>query len=291
RGRRVLAAQVATGNNPLTARVFVNRVWHWLFGAGIVATMDDFGHAGELPSHPELLDHLAHRFMDEGWSLKRLVREIVTSETFRQSNETTPAALAADPSNRLLHHFPVMRLEAEPIRDAMLAVSGRLDTQLFGPPIDPHRQNEDPQKRLVSGPVDGNGRRSIYTKITIMEPPRFLTTFNQPTPKIPTGRRDVTNTPAQSLALLNDPFTSDQAKYWGRALAVASHDSIETRLAAMFAKAFGRSPQEAELVRWKAAVEDFGKLHNVGDDILKSVPVWTDVAHSVFNTKEFIYVR
>lgn len=291
-GRKELAEKVADPANPLTARVFVNRVWHWLFGAGIVSTPDDFGHAGELPSHPELLDHLAAQFMAEGWSLKQLVREIVQSETWQQSNETTPAALAVDPSNRLLHHFPVMRLEAEPIRDAMLAVSGRLDARLYGPPIDPQRQNEDPQKRLVSGPVDGHGRRSIYTKITIMEPPRFLATFNQPTPKIPTGRRDLTNTPAQSLALLNDPFTADQAKYWGRILTGKPHQNIENRISEMFFTAYGRPPDGHELTRWTTAVADFAKLHNVKpEQVLVSTEVWTDVAHALFNTKEFIYVR
>jgi hypothetical protein len=129
-GRRELAERVAHAKNPLTARVFVNRVWHWMFGAGIVATTDDFGHVGDTPSHPELLDYLAARFTAEGWSLKRLVRAIVLTETWRQSNETFPKALAADPTNRWLHHYPVLRLEGEEIRDAML-MSGRLDARLF----------------------------------------------------------------------------------------------------------------------------------------------------------------
>src|SRR5207244_10227374 len=123
-----------------------------------------------------------------------------------------------DPANRLLHHFPLRRLEAEEIRDQILAASGRLDRRLGGPPVNPHRANEDPQKRLFSGPLDGDGRRSIYTKITIMEPPRLLALFNQPTPKIPTGKRDVTTTPSQSLTLLNDPFVIGQAEHWARRL-------------------------------------------------------------------------
>jgi hypothetical protein len=217
-GRLRLSELVASPDNPLTARVFVNRVWHWLFGAGIVRTTDDFGHAGDLPSHPELLDYLAARFVAENWSLKSLVRSIVLTETWRQSSQVNGEAQTRDPENRLLHHYPLRRLEAEAIRDAMLAVSGRLDPQLYGPPVDPYRQNEDPQKRLVRGPLDGDGRRSIYTKQTIMEPPRLMALFNQPAPKIPTGKRDVTSTPGQSLALLNDPFVVQQAQFWAQRL-------------------------------------------------------------------------
>ena len=206
-GRLELAELVASPRNPLTARVFVNRCWHWLLGAGLVETPDNFGRLGGLPSHPELLDHLAGRFLEQGWSTKRLVRSIVLSRTWRQAGRAADPSgeLRVDPTNRLLHHFPLRRLEAEAIRDAMLAVSGRLDRKVGGPPVLPNRQKEDPQKRLFSGPVDGDGRRSIYTMMTIMEPPRFLATFNQPSPKVPTGKRDVTNTPLQSLALIERP--------------------------------------------------------------------------------------
>lgn len=315
-GRRELAEIVASPENPLTARVFVNRVWHWLFGMGLVATTSDFGHAGELPSHPELLDHLATRFVEQGWSIKWLVREIVLTQTWRQDSEVTAAAREIDPNNRLLHHFPLRRLEAEAIRDAMLAVSGRLDAQLYGPPVNPHRQNEDPQKRLFSGPVDGNGRRSIYTKLTIMEPPRFLALFNQPAPKIPTGARDVTNTPAQSLALLNDPFVQGQARHWAERLVKTPTARVEDRITEMFRSAFGRQPAPDELVRWLRSVDDLAQLHDArlqnvesrrtagaggaatdavatggSRDVLGRLDVWTDVAHAMLNTKEFIYVR
>ncbi len=291
-GRRKLAEHVADRENPLTARVFVNRVWHWLFGMGIVATTDDFGHVGDVPSHPELLDYLAARFMAEQWSLKRLVRAIVLTETWRQSSASAPQAVTADPANRLLHHYPLLRLEAEEIRDAILQVSGRLDDRLFGEPIDPHRLSEDPQKRLFSGPLDGNGRRSIYTKITIMEPPKFLATFNQPTPKIPTGRRDVTNTPGQSLALLNDPFVVDQAAYWGKRLAETDDVTAVARVSRMFGAAYGRAPDDVELTRWMNAMRDLARLHGIDENhVLRSSAVWRDIAHAMFNTKEFIYVR
>jgi hypothetical protein len=291
-GRHQLAEYVSSRDNPLTARVFVNRVWNWLFGTGIVATPDDFGHAGGLPSHPELLDYLAARFMADGWSLKRLVRTLVLTETWRQSGRSSGTALAADPDNRLLHHYPLRRIEAESVRDAILFVSGRLDASLYGPPIDPHRQNEDAQKRLFSGPLDGGGRRSLYVKVTIMEPPRFLAAFNQPAPKIPTGRRDVTNTPAQALALLNDPFVTAQAAHWAERLVAASETTLASRLSHMFHTALGRQPTAQELDRWSAAVVEFAALRGLEiDQCLESVPVWSDVAHVIFNLKEFMYVR
>ena len=252
-GRLELAELVASPDNPLTARVFVNRVWQWLFGAGLVTTPNDFGHLGDLPSHPELLDHLAHRLIQDGWSIKKLIRSIVLSETWRQSGHTSESARIVDPKNRLLHHYTLRRLEAEAIRDAMLAISGRLDRRLYGRPINPPRSKEDPQKRLFSGPVDGNARRSIYTKITIMEPPRLLATFNQPEPKIPTGKRDVTNTPAQSLTLLNDPFVRGQAQFWAQQLVKMKHDTVSDRLGVLFRRAFGRRATIKEVERWEFA--------------------------------------
>jgi hypothetical protein len=193
-------------------------VWHWIFGAGLVSTPDDFGHLGERPSHPELLDWVASWFVENGWSTKKLIRLLVTSSTFQQIDIASEAAMTADPRNRLCHHYALRRLEAEAVRDSLLAASGRLNRRLYGPSINPHRTAEDAQKRLFSGPLDGNGRRSIYTKSTIMDPPRFLAAFNQPHAKIPTGKRDVTNVPAQALAMLNDPFVIGQAEVWGNRL-------------------------------------------------------------------------
>jgi hypothetical protein len=291
-GRLELAEFVASSNNPLTARVFVNRVWHWIFGTGIVSTPSDFGHLGDQPSHPELLDYLAAQFVEDGWSMKRLIRSVVLTETFRQAGIVGEHARDVDPKNRLLHHFPLRRLEAEAIRDAILAVSGRLDPQRFGPPIDPARSNEDSQKRLYSGPLDGNGRRSIYTKITIMEPPRLLALFNQPEPKIPTGERDVTNTPAQSLALLNDPFVEQQAEHWAKRLVEIGHSTPQARISDMCEAALGRPATDEELARWSVMVDDLAALHNVAPEALMgSVVVWKDIAHTIFNLKEFLYTR
>ena len=290
--RLELAELVASPRNPLTARVYVNRIWHWLFGAGLVATTDDFGHVGDKPSHPELLDALAWRFMNEGWSTKQLIRSILLSRTWQQSQAAADGAVDVDPTNRLLHHFPVQRLEAESIRDAMLTVSGRLDATLYGPTSNPSRLSEDGQKRLFSGPLDGNGRRSIYTKITIMEPPRFLATFNQPAPKIPTGRRDIANTPAQSLALLNDPFVTNQAEVWAAELITRADTSTESRLQHMFSKAIGREATSHELSIWKDAARDFADAEQILEaEMLTSRSLWQTLAHAMFNIKEFLYVR
>lgn len=292
RTRLELAELVASPKNPLTARVYVNRVWHWLFGQGLVRTPDDFGHVGDQPSHPELLDYLTHQFIASGWSTKQLARSILLSQTWQQSQQLAAGAMEVDPTNRLLHHFSVQRLDAESLRDAMLAVSGRLDTSLYGPTSNPYRLNEDDQKRLFSGPLDGLGRRSIYTKVTIMEPPRFLATFNQPAPKIPTGRRDVTTTPAQSLTLLNDPFVAGQADYWSSQLVLRSDSTIETRLQHMFLKALGRVATSEELSRWSEATRDFaGEEKILEQEILNNKALWQTLAHAMFNTKEFLYVR
>ena len=213
-GRRELAELIASSSNPLTARVMVNRVWHHVFGRGIVTTPDDFGGMGEKPTHPELLDFMATGFASDGWSIKRLVRRIVLSRTFRQSSLPDKQAVRIDPGNELLHHYPARRLDAESLRDTILAVSGRLDATQFGPSIHPHRKDEIDYRKLWSGPLDGEGRRSIYTKVTRMEGPQFLELFDFPNPMATRGRRDRTNVPAQALALLNDPFVINQAKFW-----------------------------------------------------------------------------
>src|SRR5207247_1656824 len=180
------------------------RVWHHLFGTGLVRTVDDFGHVGELPSHPELLDYLAARFSSfsppaprlgweggYGWSMKKLIRAIVLTRAFQLSAQPSPADIEADPENRLLARYPARRMEAEAIRDSLLAVSGRLDRTLYGMSIPAYRDKEYADRRLFKGPLDGHGRRSIYIKVTLMEAPQFLEVFNFPGSKVCQGRRDV----------------------------------------------------------------------------------------------------
>ncbi|MBM3994292.1 MAG: DUF1553 domain-containing protein [Planctomycetes bacterium] len=303
-GRLELANLIASPDNPLTARVMVNRVWHHLFGAGLVRTVDDFGHVGELPSHPELLDYLAHQFSRSlgmsaanpgdpalGWSIKQLIRRIVLTRAFRQSHTANAKDIEIDPENRLLSRYPARRMEAEAIRDAILFTSGRLDRTLYGMSISAYRDKEYPDRRLFKGPLDGNGRRSIYIRVTLMEPPKFLEIFNFPGGKVCQGRRDVTDTPAQALALLNDPFVHQQAEVWAKALVARKNDTLASRLEAMFATALGRPPRSEERERFERYAQRVAEAHGVPrEGVLGSAAVWRDVGHALFNVREFITI-
>ncbi len=287
-GRRELAEAMASARNPLTARLMVNRIWHYVFGRGLAATTDNFGRYGERPTHPELLDYLAARFVEEGWSVKKLIRLLVTSETFQQSSEPNEA----DSQNLNWSHYPVRRLDAEAVRDNILAVSGRLDQTLYGPSVSPHRGEAKEYRRLFQGPLDGNGRRSIYLKVTRMEGPRFLELFDLPPPLQTRGNRDVTNVPSQSLALLNDPFVLDQASVWAERLVARKDDAIDARLTSMFLQALARPPAPEELERWRSLTSSLAAGQGVATaEILLSKTVWKDVAHTFFNTKEFLYLK
>ena len=291
-GRREIAELIANPANPLTARVMANRIWLHVFGRGIVPTADNFGVYGERPSHPELLDYLASRFMREGWSIKRQIRFLVLSQAFQQASKPSAESAAIDPQNRLLSHYPVRRLEAESIRDAILAVSGRLDGAMYGPSIQPYREEPKDYRKLHQGPLDGDGRRSIYIKVTRHEGSRFLETFDFPNPTVARGNRDATNAPPQALALLNDPFVLGQAGVWADRVIALQAPAVEARLESMFRAALGRSPAEAELARFSGLAKEVASLHKVaGDQILTSHDVWKDVAHAIFNLKEFLYLR
>lgn len=288
-GRLELAERIASSSNPLTARVMVNRLWHHAFGAGLVRTVDDFGRVGELPSHPELLDYLATRFVNEGWSVKGLLRELVMSEAFRRDSRASVQAREVDPLNRLLSHYAARRLEAEAIRDNLLAVSGRLDRSLYGQSIQPYRTGVNADRRLFPGPLDGNGRRGVYIKNNLMEAPHFLGVFNFPGGKVAQGKRDVTNVPAQALALLNDPFVLQQAEECAKRLLAENDATVAARLERLFARTLNRPPTADESERFVRAVAQLAELHGVGSaDVMKSMPVWKDVVHAFFNLKEFI---
>jgi hypothetical protein len=291
-GRREIAELIASPTNPLTARVMVNRIWLHLFGRGIVPTADNFGVYGERPSHPELLDYLASRFVREGWSIKKQIRFLVLSQTFQQSSRPTQESLTIDPQDRLLSHYPVRRLEGESIRDAILEVSGRLDPTMYGPSLQPYREEPKDYRKLHQGPLDGNGRRSIYLKVTRHEGSRFLETFDFPNPTVARGNRDTTNVPSQALALLNDPFVIDQAGFWADRLIQGQAPSVESRLDSMFRTALGRSPDAAERVRFTSLATELASLHKTApDQVLGNREVWKDIAHAIFNLKEFIYLR
>jgi hypothetical protein len=270
----------------------VNRIWLHVFGRGIVPTADNLGVYGEAPSHPELLDFLASEFVREGWSIKKLVRSLVLSQTFQQASQASSESVTIDPQNRLLSHYPVRRLEAEAIRDAILAASGRLDRTMYGPSVQPYRDEPKDYRKLHQGPLDGNGRRSIYLKVTRHEGSRFLETFDFPNPNVARGNRDITNVPSQALALLNDPFLVDQSGFWAERLIEAHTPTVESRVDAMFRTALGRLPDDTERSHFASFAKELAGLHKVASDqILEDRAVWKDMAHAIFNLKEFIYFR
>jgi hypothetical protein len=291
-GRLEMAEAIANKNNPLTSRVMANRIWHHVFGRGLVATTDNLGRYGEAPTHPELLDYLATRFVTDGWSMKGLIKLMVMSETFQQASEADPRTVAADAGNRLWSRYPLRRMEAESVRDSILAVAGSLRRELFGPSIQPYRDEAKPYRRLFQGPLDGEGRRSVYLKITRMQGPRFLETFDFPAPLQTRGNRDVTNVPSQSLALLNDPFVVSQAKAWGARLVSDGSKTIDERLQGIFETAFSRRASAAELTRFQSLIQALAKERGIdASRLLSDGLLWKDVVHAVFNMKEFVYLR
>jgi Protein of unknown function (DUF1553)/Protein of unknown function (DUF1549)/Planctomycete cytochrome C len=278
-GRRELAEVLASSDNPLTSRVVVNRIWQHLFGTGIVSTVDNFGLLGEAPTHPELLDFLAHRFVHEHhWSMKKLIRELVLTRAFQIQSGPAPEA---DASNRLLSRFPLRRLEAEAIRDSILAVSGQLDLTLGGEPVPvPHNLggtgSDGGNNYPVSGPIDGQRRRSLYLAARRSFPSVFLDVFDKPASLTTFGKRDVSNVPTQALTLLNDPFVQQQAKAWGKQIR-ESRLLPDERVKTMFVAAFARESTDTETKR---------ALDLVGQDD----GGWDDLALTLFNLKEFIHV-
>lgn len=289
-GRLQLAEQTASAGNPLTARVFVNRLWHYVFGQGIVRTVDNFGHLGERPSHPELLDYLAARFVEDGWSIKRMLRLIVTSRTFQQSSRASDTALRIDPTNRFLSHMPVRRLDADAIRDGMLAASGQIDLKMFGPGVNVYYTAKT-EGGGPKGPLDGDRRRSVYLRIRRNAHNPFLEAFDAPKPTTTRGRRDVTNVPAQSLTMLNDPFVIDQAAKWSK-LVVSEEREPADRIRAMYERAFAREPAVTELQATLRYIAELEREHATApDDGSREQLIWQDVAHSMFCLKEFIHVE
>jgi hypothetical protein len=287
-GRLQLAQQIIDPKvTPFVARVYVNRIWHHLFGRGIVASVDDFGFLGERPTHPELLDHLADRFVREGWSTKKLIRELVLSATYRMSSHPSPEGDRLDPGNLLLHRMRLRRLEGEVIRDSMLALSGRLDGTLYGPSVPIHLTPFlDGRGRPGSGPLDGNGRRSIYLAVRRNFLSPLLLAFDTPAPFSTMGRRSVSNVPAQALILMNDPFVHQQAGEWARQV-VARPGSTATRITEMYVSAFGRPPGAEE----RAACEAFLRRQAEQNGGKVDDPrVWAELAHTLFNVKDFIFV-
>jgi hypothetical protein len=286
--RLQLANKVVDPSNPLVARVMVNRLWKHHFGEGIVRTPDDFGVLGQKPTHPMLLDWLATQFVSDGWSLKKMHRLMILSSTYQLASRADPAADKGDPENKLLHKMPIRRLEAECIRDAMLLASGRLDTKMYGPGVVPYLTPfmVGRGRPAVSGPLDGDGRRSIYLNVrrNFLNP--MFVGFDYPTPFSTIGKRSVSNVPAQALTLMNNPFVLDQAQVWAKRVLADKGLSVEQRIAKMFETALARPPSAKERADVAAFVAEQARFYGNLDD----PRVWADVGHVLFNVKEFVFL-
>jgi hypothetical protein len=278
-GRLQLAAWLCSPSNPLTARVMVNRVWHYLFGTGIVRTVDVFGTTGEPPSHPELLDYLALEFMgnkERGWSIKTLIRSIVLSRTYQLAGAASAAARANDPENRLLSHANRRRLDAEALRDSMLAVSGQLDRTAGGPSIRKGTTSE-------TGYVFDDRRRSVYTPIFRNRLLELFEVFDFADPNLVGGRRNVSTVATQALFLLNSPFLMEQARQAARAALVVNRDD-EAKLTRAYRTALGRLPTERE----RDVVNRFLSAKTTSD---QRQACWERVYQALFASIDFRYVE
>ena len=259
-GRRELAEAIVTDGGALAARVAVNRVWGWLFGRGLVSTPSNFGLSGEPPTHPELLDELAARFVAHGWSFKWLVREIVLSATYRQSSSVDTGR---DPDNKWLARSPIKRLELEPWRDAMLTVAGRLDPRRGGPSDDLN---------------DPNGlRRTVYGRVSRERPPDIHRLFDLPDPKTHGEKREPTITPLQQLYFLNSPFVRVVAAGVAKSVAGPCVDADEV-VKALFRSVLLREPSPNEVV---------AALRLAGD----GEPDWDTLAQALLVSNEFLYLE
>jgi hypothetical protein len=300
-GRRELADWLASPSNPLTARVMVNRVWHWLFGTGLVRTTDNFGTTGETPSHPKLLDYLATRFVDQGWSVKKLIREIVLSRTYQLANGS-PARVASDPSggnaldpdNRYLWRANRQRLEAECLRDAILAVSGQLVLVEGGPTIPPQLASD-------YGFRHKDPRRSIYVPVLRNALPELFEMFDFADPSVTTGERNVSTVAPQALYLMNHPFVMEQAAHAARRTLARSFADDVSRIQWAYATTLGRKPTSSELdimQRHLAAQVGRGvpaepRLTGDGSPYLstEAEEKWTSLYHARFASVDFRYVN
>jgi len=273
-GRLALANAMTNPANPLLARVMVNRIWKHHFGEGLAATVDNFGATGEPPAHPDLLDALATNFVESGWSVKAMQRRILTSAAYRMSHAPPPPP---DPRNRLLSAMSVRRLDAESIRDAVLAVSGTLERRSYGPSVTPHISPwQDGRGKPASGPLDGSGRRTVYLEVRRNFLTPLLLAFDFPLPTTTAGRRLISTVPSQALVLLNNEFIAVEAERWASRMTEQFRDPKE-RLDAMYVRAFSRTPSAAERTKI--------------DEFLKTGGTWSEVAHVLFNAKEFLFVR
>ncbi|MEW6306127.1 MAG: DUF1553 domain-containing protein [Verrucomicrobiota bacterium] len=276
-GRREFGEWLASNDNPLTARVMANRVWHWLFGVGLVRTVDNFGTTGETPSHPELLDYLAVNFMQHGWSVKQLVREVMMSRTYQLAGAGGDAALKADPDNRLWSHANRRRLEAESIRDTILSISGQLDLDMKGSNIQGNPSADYGYKQTSL-------RRSIYLPVFRNSLPEIFEAFDFADPSMVVGRRNVSTVAPQALFLMNHPFMREQSQHAAKLALGWSNMDDKDRVERAYRLALGRLPTDGEL---NVALKYLSGAK--GD--AKHLEAWTEFYHALFASMDFRHVN
>ena len=314
RNRLGLARWLLRPEQPLTARVTVNRFWQEVFGAGLVRTAGDFGVSGELPSHPELLDWLAVEFRDSGWDVKRFFKLLVTSATYRQSAATTPEKVREGPTEPVLSHGPRFRMDAEMIRDQALVAGNLLVAKVGGPSVKPYQPEgvweavampESNTRIYRRDQGEGLYRRSLYTFWKRSAPPASLEVFNAPSREVCTVRRERTNTPLQALVTLNDPQFIEAARGLAQLALVKAGETHESRIDFMARRLLARPlrSEEFQVVRtsvdrliafYQSHPEDATKLLTVGE--LKPLPgqepaivaAWTMLANELMNLDEFL---
>ncbi|MEM9017879.1 MAG: DUF1553 domain-containing protein, partial [Verrucomicrobiota bacterium] len=313
RDRLALAHWLVDQENPLTPRVVANRFWEQLFGIGIVETSEEFGSQGELPSHPELLDWLAVEIREGGWDMKKFLKLLVTSQTYRQSSRVSPEMMEDDPYNRLLARGPRFRVSAEMVRDQALFVSGLLSEKRYGPPVKPP-QPELGLKAAFGSETDWETslgedryRRGLYTMWRRSSPYPSMATFDAPNREVCTVRRTRTNTPLQALVTLNDPVFIEAAQAWGRMFSVRAA-TVEESLRIAFRETVLREPASFELARLLRLHEDARMFYATARDEarlmaeeplgplpqgadLPSTAAWTVVGNVVLNLDELFLKR
>jgi len=286
-GRLALGHWLSHPDHPLTARVMANRAWSHLFGTGLVRTSDNFGRTGETPSHPELLDTLAKRFRENGWSLKQLVREIVLSRTYRQSSDHSPAAFRRDPENRLLWRMSPRRLDAEVIRDSMLSVSGQLDRSprpaSLAAELKSHSVSLIGFNKSVPADLDGSLHRSAYLPIFRENLPDVLELFDFAEPSLVVGSRDETNVPPQALFLMNSPFVRERSVALAERL-VNGYPDRDSRIDAAFEFCFQRSPDPHER---KLVTHYLEQSEKAPDTSVPETEPWAGFCQALLSSAEF----
>jgi hypothetical protein len=302
-GRLELAHWMASAQHPLTARVYVNRVWRWHFGAGLVTSTENFGIQGDVPSHPELLDWLATQFVESGWSTKSLHRLILSSSAY-QMVSLHPAELASrelDPENRLLWKFPMVRLEAEQLRDAILAISGRLDGSLGGKTVPLRNRQFVFDHTSIDHTKYDSLRRALYLPVIRNNLYTLFQQFDFPDPTMPTGNRSASVVAPQALFLMNSQLVMDSADALASYLLTKSGDDA-TRVQLAYERVLGRSATDAETDRVLTFIKTVAP-EPTGINVVAKVPsgdaaaasksqqAWSLFCQSLFASNEFMYVR